>query len=351
MSKFATMRNFCLAALLTTATLPMTALNTNAQDTQSEAFKELVDAANKEGKIVWYESVTPEQADEIIAEFQKTYPNIDFDYVAIGGSQRIARISQESTSGGPTADVSLHVASSIMTLAGQDFIATTDWEALGFDAASGQAPNEYMLRIDSIPYVTLYNTNRVQEGDVPRSYDAMLSDAHTGDWGTWALPDGLTNLVPTWGEEKTREYVKELAKTKPKMYRDHQGAAAAVAAGEVALANFLPYQSALPQIQKGAPIKIVFQSPLPVVPIYAFVPKLAEHPNAGRLFMAWLASPEGSVAFENATGRGSPFNKATKLGQLTEGMEVSAWSIEQQVEKSDEINKYHNEFAEILQGR
>lgn len=351
MSKFTIVKRLCGAASLSLTMMGMSAVSVAAQDSQSEAMQALVDAAMAEGKLVLYESMLQEEADQIFADFDKAYPGLEFEYVSVGGSQRIARISQESMSGGPTADVSHHLASSIMTLAEQGFIAKTDWEAFGYDAASGAAPNEYMVRLDTPVYVTLYNTNVVPEGDVPQNYDDFLNADYSGKWGTWALPDGLANLVPVWGEDKTREFVQDLAETKPRLYRDHQAAAAAVAAGEVAMAHFIPYQSALPQIAKGAPIAIAFVTPFPATSIYAFVPELAEHPNAGRLFVAWLASPEGAEAFERATGRGSHYNTGTKLGQLTEGLEFSAWSVEDNIERADEINEIRNEFAQILQGR
>ncbi|AJE46758.1 iron(III) transport system substrate-binding protein [Celeribacter indicus] len=350
MSRFLVVQKVCAAACLTLALPAAMTSGARAQDGGGVRIpEELVEAATEEGRLVWYESTVPAEADVVIDAFREKYPDIAVDYVSIGGSQRMARISQESMSGGPTADVSFDAAAAVMTLADQGFVEPGGWEGFGFDAASGEVPNDFMIRLDSIPYVTIYNRDLVPEEDVPQSYDDLLKDDYAGNWATWARPNGLINLLPAWGPEKTRDFVTELAATRPRLYRDHQAVSSAVAAGEVAMGHFIPYQSVRPLVERGAPVEVAFLTPSPIVSIYGYVPKFAEHPNAGKLFLVWLASPEGAAVFEQATGRGSPFKPATMLGQLMEGMETSAWNVEDELAQTGEITALEQEFARTLE--
>ncbi|AJE46762.1 ABC transporter substrate-binding protein [Celeribacter indicus] len=321
-----------------------------AQDLETQTLEEVAQAAQEEGTIVWYESIPLEEAEEVMNDFLADYPDLEFNYVTVGGSQRLARVTQESLGGGPTADVLTDVAGSVMMMADRGFVRAVDWEKLGVEPGSENAPNEYMLRTNAAVYVTLYNTNLVDEADVPKTYDDLLDEKYTGQWGTWARPNGIVNLLPAWGEEQTREYVEALAETRPTLYRNPQAAAEAVGAGEIAMAHFEPYHTALPTIEKGAPVAVAFLEPVPVASLYGYLPEFAEHPNAGKLFLSWLASPEGAASVERATGRGSPFSPGTEMSATMEGMEVSTLTAEEESGRADEIGALENEIAEMLRG-
>lgn len=351
MSKVEMVRRLAAASLLTTTLLSLNVLQINAQDLETQSLEEVAQKAAEEGTIVWYESIPPELADLVMADFKKEYPDLDFNYVTVGGSQRLARVTQESMGGGPTADALTDGASSIMTLAEQGFARAIDWEKLGFDTSSADVPNEYMVRTNAAVYVTIYNTDLVSEDDVPSTYDDLLSDKFAGNWGTWARPNGFLNMLPVWGEEKTREFVEALAEGKPTLYRAPQAAAEAVGAGEIAIAHFMPYHTVLPTIEKGAPIKVVFLEPIPVTSVYGYLPKYGAHQNAGKLFMSWLASPAGAASVEAATGRGNPFTTKTILGAQLEGKEMTTLDVNFEIENTDHIRALETELGEILQGR
>lgn len=329
----------------------MAGLPGQAQELESQPLEEVAEAAKQEGTVMWYESIPREQADLVMADFKAEYPDLDFNYVTVGGSQRLARVTQESMGGGPTADALTDAATSIMTLAENDFVRAVDWQTLGFEPGSANAPNEYMVRTNAAVYVTIYNTDRVAEADVPHDYDDLLNDKFAGNWGTWARPNGIVNMVPAWGEDKTREFVAELAETRPTLYRAPQAAAEAVGAGEIAMAHFLPYHTVLPTIEKGAPVKIVFLEPVPVASLYGYLPTFADNPNAGKLFVHWLASPEGAASVEKATGRGNPFVEGTEMSAQMEGMTISTFEAQDEIEQAQEIGNLENELATALQGK
>src|SRR5437764_5294984 len=76
-----------------------------AQQMESQSLDDVIAAAKKEGHVVWYESVEPDAAKAMMDAFEAKYAPIKITYVEVGGSTRVARVTQESRAGGPTADI------------------------------------------------------------------------------------------------------------------------------------------------------------------------------------------------------------------------------------------------------
>lgn len=323
----------------------------HAQDLEADTLEAVVAAAQKEGKVVWYESVPTDQADQIIAEFNKKYPGIAFEYVTVGGSQRLAKVMQESIGGGPTADVLTDAIGSIQPLIDQGYVRAVDWQALGVETSPDKTPNPYLMRTNASVYLSVYNTDLVAEADAPKTYEEMSDAKWSGKWSTWARPHGLVSLLPAWGEEKTTAYATALGKLSGRLNRAPQAVAEGVGAGESAIGYFLPYHTILPTIKKGAPVKLVVVEPVPITSLYGYLPKFGANPNAGKLFLSWLASNEGAAAVERATGRGNPFEPTTEVGKLLVGKTLSTNTAAAELEQLDKIVEMEKTLGTALEGR
>src|SRR5258708_774684 len=66
---------------------------------------ELVEAAKKEGKAVWYTSVELETAEKVGKAFEARYPGVTLQVERSGAERNFQRISQEYASNIHTADV------------------------------------------------------------------------------------------------------------------------------------------------------------------------------------------------------------------------------------------------------
>ena len=62
------------------------------------------------------------------------------------------------------------------------------------------------------------------------------------------------------------------------------------------------------------------------------------------VLLAWLASPEGNKAYENATNRGSHLIEGTRTYELVHGKNISEWPPE----KTDEYSAVSEAFNGIL---
>ena len=70
--------------------------------------KELIDAANKEGRLVYYTANFAEVEQQVINAFNKRFPNIKVEMVRAPGGQLITRIKTEAAAGKLSADVINH---------------------------------------------------------------------------------------------------------------------------------------------------------------------------------------------------------------------------------------------------
>ena len=82
---------------------------TRVRAASGPSHDEMIAAAKKESGMVWYDHYDGGAANDLLAEFKRAYPFVNkLDFVDIASAQKTAKIVQESTAGGPTADVLLH---------------------------------------------------------------------------------------------------------------------------------------------------------------------------------------------------------------------------------------------------
>src|SRR5258708_17989726 len=84
------MRKLLAAMLLAGAATPALA---------QETTPEMVAAAEKEGKVVWYASVDVKVAEEVAKAFKEQYPKIEVEVERAGSERVLQRINQEYGSG------------------------------------------------------------------------------------------------------------------------------------------------------------------------------------------------------------------------------------------------------------
>jgi ABC-type Fe3+ transport system substrate-binding protein len=83
--------------------------------------------------------------------------------------------------------------------------------------------------------------------------------------------------------------------------------------------------------RKGAPIAMDFVEPVPVSATYLVLPKNSAHPNAGLLFAAFIASPQGQAVYEDVSGSCSIYVETCSASQLLKGKKLailsSQWAL------------------------
>ena len=319
--------------------------------TSAATREAVIEAAKQEGGLVWYDHYDHEASEEILAAFKRAYPFVKkAEFIDVPSAQKTAKIIQESMAGGPTADVLLNDATVQKSLFDRGLTLETDWGALGVATSPVMTPAPYIVLALTPPYVVLYNTDLVKEADVPRSWDDAVDvkwKGHTGHWMRAAFFVGLSAGI---GEAKARDLVDRLAALQPRLFDGQFPLSQAVGSGEISLA-ITAYDSAIRIVEKGAPVKLIGLDPTPFGMICGGVLKYGKNPNTARLFLAWLASPEGAITFEKMTKRGNYFVAGTETSKLLKDRKLSYFSPEQSIAQAKKLNALEVEFSRKLAGR
>ena len=290
---------------------------------KADTMQELAAKAAEEDGIVWYESSQDSQAAEVIEAFNRSYPDIEVAHVrVVGGNQLPGRVVQETQARGYTADVITGGATHVWQLSERGLLMNVDWQDLGIPEA--MTPTDFAVGAAASVYVLLYNTDAVSESEVPTTWDEIVDPKWSGRVGSWVRATAFAQIAKLWGEEKAREMLQQFIALEPLLFKSTYPLAQQTAAGEVDIAIGF-YHTAQPPIQAGAPLKAVALDPTPMHTIYTSITRDAPSPNAAKLFLAWLASPAGAKAYEEATNRGSHLLPGTRTAALLEGKTIAEW--------------------------
>jgi iron(III) transport system substrate-binding protein len=304
-------RTFTKGAVLGTAGILTSGFPAMAQQ-EKFGTKELIAAAEKEGGLTYYTANFAETEQEVIKEFNKTFPKVKVAMVRAPGGQLITRIKTEAAAGKLGADVVNHSDRGLM-------LALVD---LFQDYAP---PNAADYRPDALvspklwPGVTLgwaiaYNTQLVK--NAPKTWMDLTKPEYKGKQiGQVTGPSGGTTWTRVMFERQVlgEDYWQKQAALGIALYPSGAPLSDALVRGEVSIAPLL-YNIIYTKIVEGAPAEAIFAPEgVPIIPYADGVTKTAKSPNAAKLFMNWRLSKEGQ-AFQIA-----------KLGNITSLKEPPAF--------------------------
>jgi iron(III) transport system substrate-binding protein len=271
-----------------------------AQDPQ------LVQAARKEGKVVWHTSLALPSSTAISHYFQSKYKGIEVE-VHRNGSQRVLqRFMQEATAGLKNADI-VHTSDAghfeLLKDKGM-LLKFTPQSVAGFpDGFKDKTGFYYGMR--ATLSVIAHNPKIVAEKDAPQTWKDLLNPkwsgkavtAHPGYSGI--IMTHVLALVNVYGWD----YFRDLAKNKLHIVQSANDPAGVVASGErpvgVNGAEYFYYKT----LKQGNPIKIIYPKegvPLVVSPVA--IAKDAPHPNAAKLFTEFIFSKESQQLLADKEG-------------------------------------------------
>jgi iron(III) transport system substrate-binding protein len=325
-----------LAAALALGVFSVTA---SVAATIDDSLNKLALEAAKAGNVIWYESSPDDQAQQIVAAFNKRFLDVKLEHIRdTGGNSVGARIVQESQGNARTADIATVGNSILMPLIARNLVAKVDWTGLG--AAPKTTPSPYAITCTAVVYVIIYNTNLVKEADAPRNWMDLLNPRWSGQIGVWVRAEGEGALSAAWGEDKVADYIKKLNANRPVLEKSTFPLAQQIAAGEL-LVGLGIYHAAQPALERGAPIKIVMTDPAAVDTLYDIVPAPAKNPSGGELVALWLDSPEGARVYEDATKRGNPMIEGTKTEALLRGRTIAEYPPEQSEREAEVVERFN----------
>lgn len=276
------------------APAPAPAASQSAEPGASE-LATLEEAARREGRLVIY-ATGADNLDKLIASFMRRYPEIKTEAVRLRGPELVARVDTEFAS-------SNHVASMISTGLNSTLLLRNNGRLLRWlPAAAAEFGGEYhdaqgMFWSSHLNvYSVLVNTNLVPPDNRPRQW-RDLADPR---WKDWILADdprsqggGQVLMIALAKDPELGWSFVESLKSVLAFTRQNNTASRQVARGEYAI--FLPAQlnGELARLVKTGTVAVLPIEPFLAIPINAAVLVDAPHPNAAKLFGAYMLSEEG----------------------------------------------------------
>lgn len=328
----------------------------------ADDFQALLDKAREEGSVIV--RITNPSAPETHAALEKAFNerfglSVKLEWTPQGAPQTNARIIAEASGGAGSVDlVGLGSAEDVEALRSRDLLKPYPWvEVFGKELPElAKAVDEVIpdLRgttfnlLDAV-YGVGWNTNLIKPDEVPTT-TMQLADSKWN--GKLALNAFFLNPLPTIayviGQDAMFDYAKKLVENKPILQRGSPVVMQALSVGQAPL-GIITYHAAVAAEKKGQPVGFkLFDDYVMVYQGYVYVPENAPHPNAAKLFTAWLASEGYKVAeqFEaipRLSNEGSEIAKLVSDAQAKAGakiaMPTSMSEIKAQEKLRDELTK------------
>jgi iron(III) transport system substrate-binding protein len=303
----------------------------------------LVEAARKEGKVVWYATLNINDSGALLARFEQKYPFIKTELLRAGSEQLLNRILTEDGAGRSALD--LVNITTVDALKKRGLLQPYRSPEMAAYPRQFTDPDGYWATIYNLYYVIGYNRKMVQPKDAPKNWEDFLDPKWKGKIGMDQEEyEWYAGTLSAWGKEKALAFHRALARQAIHWNRGHTMVAQLMAAGEFPLG--IVYAHRIESMKKaGAPIDWakttdpVFVALAPVA-----VAAKARNPNAARLLMDFVLSKEGQTILRNANRLPGRLDVEPLVAEMHPSrLKLSV--IEPGV--AEELNRYSKEFREI----
>ena len=265
-----------------------------------------VDAARKEGKVVWYTSLVLPSAEKVAKLFEAKYAGIKVEVHRTGSQRILQRVMQELGANIRNVDV-VHTsdAGHYVLLKGKKLL--MPYTPAGVDAfpAGFKDKDGYYYGLRATVTTIAYNTKAVTAADSPKTWKDLLDPKWKGKLVT-AHP-GYSGVIATHVLALVHlhgwDYFKELAKNQVMIVQSANDPSTKVAAGERAVAANGGEYSFYQVKKQGNPLEINYpKEGVPLVVSPTAITAFAPHPNAAKLFTDFTFTRECQQVMAESEG-------------------------------------------------
>jgi iron(III) transport system substrate-binding protein len=272
-----------------------------------EATPDLVEAAKKEGKVVWYTATDVQVSERAGKAFEAKYPGIKVQVERSGSERVFQRISQEYGS-------KIHNADVIETSDAVHFLLfkKQGWlqPAVPADVAKHwpkevRDPDGQYAAYRSHLSVIAYNTKLVKAEDAPKSHKDLLDPkwrgrivkAHPGYSGTVMTGTHALSEALGW------DFFEKLGKQRVMQVQSSTEPPKKLAQGERPIMADGNEYNVFQLKEEGVPIEPVYAAEgTPIAIGHAALLKNAPNPNAAKLFYSWMFSKDAQQLIHEVGG-------------------------------------------------
>jgi iron(III) transport system substrate-binding protein len=254
-----------------------------------------VDAATREGEVIWYTAMNTADGEVLRKRFEEKYAGVKLTILRQPGEKIRNRILAEQQAGKSLWDVVSFNHLDMDVLDREQLLASyLSPESAGAYPPGAVHPRGRWSAIYVRQYVVGYNTRSVAHGEAPTDWKDLLQPR----WkGKLAIDENevewYAGMIDYLGRDKGVAYMRALARQGPQFRRGHTLLSKLLVAGDFPLA--LVHAAEIDEMKKtGAPVDWVRTlDPIVTSPSQVAISARAAHPNAARLLVDFLLSKEG----------------------------------------------------------
>lgn len=268
-----------------------------------------------ERQVVIY-APTPKSNKPLYDRFTERFPGIEIQGVPAFGAELLTKVNNEFASGQRIADLTATGSTTTVQLHHQGRYATYRPSTARDLVPHCVGPQEAFFCTSITPFGIIYNSEKVPHARAPQSWKDLLDPRWKGKTAIWADPSTsgpsgglMTQLL--YDERYTEDFVRRLA-------TQNVAVSSGTIPSKIATGQHLvgfPVPSTIYHEAKsnGAPLDFVFpvRGGNYLVYVYAGLLKGAPHPNAAKLFLNYVHTPEAAAIYvqrlgDYASAAGSP---------------------------------------------
>ena len=268
----------------------------------------LHEGAKREGKVVWYTSLTVYK--EVAKAFEGKYPGVSVEVYRAPAMNLVSRILSES-------QARRHLADAIETTPGSLMLVRDNKLLLPYNSphlkdfpegSKDQAPGGLVFTtVDRESYAGIgYNKSAIPAGNVPKNFDDLLNPALKGKIGISGEEIGM-RMIGALLKVKGEAFVKKLAVQEIKHYAlPALGLNELLVSGEVPLTFTSVDSNVRLAASRGAPVAWIPGDLVPTNAGSLGVLLNTPRPHAALLFVDFVIGPDGQKLLSEKFGYGSP---------------------------------------------
>ncbi len=311
---------------------------------QSESQK--IEQAKKERTVYWYGSMSIEDAAALIEGIKRKHPFLEIRRFRGANANVMNKLDAEARGRVLSVDVvdvdGFYVAQILQRNYWTPYL-SPELKAYPRELSD---PKGFWAGFFLLPAVVIYNTRLVQPGEAPKSYGELLQPR----WkGRIAIVDSAVpwyhGMLQYMGAEKGHAYMKRLAGQDVRVGVGNRNTVELTMAGEHPLAIGAYAHRVGQFMKKGAPMGWMKEDVLIVTPQAIGISGLGKSPNAAKLIVDFVLSPEGQAILQKSGRVPAHPNVDADPAELTKGRRLFFSDI---VDGGTRFNELDAEFRKLF---
>ena len=249
----------------------------------------LIQGAKKEGELLVYSSITPNDQSKLADDFRKRY-GVTLRFWRGSQSNILSRVEGEARGGKYLFDALETNSPQLEAIARDGLLANIHSPYLNEELIPETLPAHGEWAPDRLNLmVYAYNTNLVKKADLPKTWDDLLDPKWAGRIGMESTnTEWFQAVVEAMGEGKGLALFKRLGENGVAVRTGHTHSTGLVIAGEIPLFMGVFSHDIDRMKPKAAPIDWFVLPPAVILPSAVAVSRRAAHPNAAALFFDYM---------------------------------------------------------------